>query len=420
MSSKASEPEPEPEPEPQPEPQPELSPSASGGVDKAMRRFAVRVSAVGSVGGLLFGYDLGVVNSALLQLSHHFDLQRPEEKGLVVSILLAGSVLGALFGGVLTDKYGRRAAIIGTDLVFIVGGSVLALAPSLPVVLVGRFIVGIGVSVSAIADVAYLNEMAPQKWRGTIVSVNELMIAGGFLLANLVGGLFSATEGGWRYMFGFAAALAAAQLLGISSLPRSPRWLLLQGRKEEAHASLVQIYGGSEQRATVVLGSLARATEEEAAELAQSSSLGSLLRWRPQLQVAVLLFFFAQLSGQSNVLSYASEMFARAAGCEEIPTGANATAEQSQAHADCEATAVRPRPPSAPLPLCPSAARACSLRAAPCRAGVERRVHRCCEVPLRGHRRLEGRAHLAPQAPRARQRRHCPRPRRAHLGLRLL
>ena len=84
-------------------------------MDKAMRRFAVRVSAVGSVGGLLFGYDLGVVNSALLQLSHHFDLQRPEEKGLVVSILLAGSVLGALFGGVLTDKYGRRAAIIGTS-----------------------------------------------------------------------------------------------------------------------------------------------------------------------------------------------------------------------------------------------------------------------------------------------------------------
>ena len=152
-------------------------------VEKAMRFFAYRVALVGSIGGVLFGYDLGVVAGALLQLAAQFDLEPGQgEKGIVVSILLVGSVLGAFVGGTFTDRYGRRLAIMCTDLVFIVGSCTIATSDTLTQVLIGRFAVGIGVSVSAIADVAYLNEMAPQKWRGTIVSVNEMMIAGGFLL----------------------------------------------------------------------------------------------------------------------------------------------------------------------------------------------------------------------------------------------
>ena len=150
-------------------------------VEKAMKIFAYKVALIGSIGGLLFGYDLGVVAGAILQLHAQFDLS-PAETGGLVSILLFGSVIGALVGGTLTDRYGRRLAIMCTDLTFIVGSLTIATSPTLVQVLIGRFVVGIGVSVSAIADVAYLNEMAPQEWRGTIVSVNEMMIAGGFLL----------------------------------------------------------------------------------------------------------------------------------------------------------------------------------------------------------------------------------------------
>lgn len=154
-------------------------------IEKSMRIFACKVAAVGSIGGVLFGYDLGVVAGAILQLQAQFDLSKTEVGGLV-SILLVGSVLGAFVGGAFTDRYGRRLAIMCTDLAFIVGSLAIATSPTVAQVLIGRFVVGIGVSVSAIADVAYLNEMAPQKWRGTIVSVNEMMIAGGFLLGALL------------------------------------------------------------------------------------------------------------------------------------------------------------------------------------------------------------------------------------------
>ena len=144
--------------------------------EKRSKRFAVKTAIIGSVGGLLFGFDLGVVAGALTQLRDEFQLDA-QERGLVVSILLLGSVVGAVFGGYATDKYGRRTMIVRTDMTFIVGSLAIALAPSFPVLLAGRFVVGIGVSVSAIADVAYLTEVAPTRYRGAVVSMNELMIS---------------------------------------------------------------------------------------------------------------------------------------------------------------------------------------------------------------------------------------------------
>jgi MFS family permease len=126
-------------------------------VERAMRIFACKVALVGSIGGVLFGYDLGVVAGALIQLSAQFDLQDGQgEKGIVVSILLVGAVLGALVGGTFTDRYGRRVAIMCTDVIFILGSFTIATSQSLAQVLIGRLAVGVGVSVSAIADVACL------------------------------------------------------------------------------------------------------------------------------------------------------------------------------------------------------------------------------------------------------------------------
>eukprot|EP01052_Picozoa_sp_SAG31_P023191 SAG31_NODE_1894_length_6965_cov_26.137198_10_plen_294_part_00 len=259
------------------------------------RRFAVKTAVIGSVGGLLFGFDLGVVAGALTQLRDDFSLNA-EERGLVVSILLLGSVIGAVFGGYATDKFGRRTMILRTDVIFIIGSLMIALAPNFAVLLVGRFVVGIGVSVSAIADVAYLTEVAPSKYRGAVVSMNELMISAGFLLANFIGWLFSATPHGWRFMFGFASLIAALQLVGMQTMPKSPRWLLLNGKYHAARQIVKQIYI----HPTAIdaeIRAISDAAEKELDSLRLETPKQTLRRWRPQLCVSVLLFFFAQVRG---------------------------------------------------------------------------------------------------------------------------
>lgn len=220
--------------------------------------FVMKVTAIASLGGVLFGYDMGVIAGALPQLKTAFDLTNNQEE-LVVSILYVGGGLGAAVGGTLCDVLGRRPAILLTDVGFMVGASVLFTAPHVASVCVGRVIVGFAVAVSGIADVSYLHEIAPTQWRGAIVSVNEACISLGFLLAFVVGivltpspdddnnddggGNTATPPRGWRYMFGIGGALALVQFIGMWSMPESPVWLREQGRHEESRAALRRIHG---------------------------------------------------------------------------------------------------------------------------------------------------------------------------------
>jgi MFS family permease len=225
--------------------------------------FVMQVTAIASLGGVLFGYDMGVIAGALPQLKQTFDLTVSQEE-LVVSILYVGGGLGAALGGTLCDFLGRKPAILWTDVTFMIGASVLFTAPDVTAVCIGRIIVGFAVAVSGIADVSYLHEIAPKEWRGAIVSVNEACISLGFLLAFIVGEVFQMplqqqstgndvenNDGGvayypprgWRYMFGLAGVLALIQFLGMWTMPESPVWLKDQGRHEESKAALRRIHG---------------------------------------------------------------------------------------------------------------------------------------------------------------------------------
>jgi MFS family permease len=179
-------------------------------------------------------------------LVHQFQLTQ-HEKERVVSILYLGGGLGAAVGGSLCDYLGRRAGIIMTDVIFIVGAVVLFWAQSLPHLLLGRVIVGFAISVSGIADVTYLHEIAPIEWRGSIVSVNECCISLGFLGAYLVGYVLSwlLPNTGWRTMFGLSGVIAIIQLIGMCHMPESPVWLKEKGRWEEARHVLVRIHDGA-------------------------------------------------------------------------------------------------------------------------------------------------------------------------------
>lgn len=212
--------------------------------DEAPSWFVIKLTATASLGGLLFGYDMGAISGALPLLQASFDLDEAQQQWLV-SILYLGGGLGASVGGSLCDRAGRKRTIILTDIIFMLGAAGLYFAQSYDQVLVGRFVVGIGVAISGVADVSYLHECSPVEWRGAVVSVNEACISLGFLLAYIAGYVYSNPDKEeWRIIFGLAGVIALIQLIGMWSLPESPAWLAQKGRAEDARRARERINGG--------------------------------------------------------------------------------------------------------------------------------------------------------------------------------
>eukprot|EP00934_Nitzschia_sp_Nitz4_P006438 Nitzschia sp. Nitz4//scaffold321_size20361//13798//15465//NITZ4_008687-RA/size20361-processed-gene-0.37-mRNA-1//-1//CDS//3329547787//6428//frame0 len=315
--------------------------------------FLIQVTFLASLGGVLFGYDMGAIGGTLPQIANTFDLNNAQQEWLV-SILYLGGGVGAAMGGTLCDWMGRQKTILGTDVVFMLGALWLYLAPTYGHVLWGRFVVGIAVAVSGVADVSYLHEMAPPQWRGAMVSVNEACISLGFLLAYIAGywygnGHADDKNEEWRMVFGWAGFLALIQGLGMSQMPESPVWLAQVGsRKRPTNSSL-------EDESNKVEGKVSRESTEggtyhsfpssevvsyqhsDGLMLRQDPSqsllhtikiqLQSILvstrwvfsRYRRQVYIATFLAVTQQFCGQTNVLNYAPYIFAEAAGTEDPP-----------------------------------------------------------------------------------------------------
>ena len=155
-----------------------------------------------------------------------------------------GAVSASLVAGRLLNTIGRKLTIQLTALVFTVGALLMALAPSLALLLIGRFVIGFAVSLSAMSECLYISEMADRTNRGMLVTLNELGITVGFLLAYLVNYIFMATPAGWRVMFGLSAGLAIVQAMALVFLPKTPHFLLLRRQEAEAVAVLRRIHGG--------------------------------------------------------------------------------------------------------------------------------------------------------------------------------
>jgi MFS family permease len=204
----------------------------------------VKITVIASFGGILFGYDLGVISGALPLMTVSFGLSSHQQQ-VIVSSLYLGAGVGAALGGSLCDAFGRRKAILITDVWFVVGAAVIVAAPSYQMVVFGRVVLGVAVALSGIADVSYLHEIAPEQWRGSTVSVNEACIALGFLLAFLAGNIFAEHAAGWRIMFGLSGAIAILQMMGMWFVPESPIWLKEQGRHEDSEVALRRIYSYS-------------------------------------------------------------------------------------------------------------------------------------------------------------------------------
>lgn len=285
-------------------------PSGGGGTPPALRRstgYLVKLTTISTLGGLLFGYDTGVISGALPSLREDLQLASLQE-AIVVSSLLFGAMVGALIGGKMADKLGRKGSLRVCAVLFLVGALASAVSPSYPFMVGARGVLGIAVGAAAATVPLYLAEMAPANRRGRMVTVNELMIVSGqmlaFLINAIINGLFGSPDV-WRWMLAVAAIPAVALLVGLFFLPESPRWLALGGRLPEAREVLAMSRAPAE--AETELRIIAEHAQRDTAE-DRGAALRDLraYRWmRRTLWVGVGLAIVQQLTGIGAVIYYA-------------------------------------------------------------------------------------------------------------------
>ncbi|ADP12075.1 MULTISPECIES: sugar porter family MFS transporter [Erwinia] len=202
--------------------------------------FVKVIAAVATLGGLLFGYDTGVISGALLFMGDELHLT-PFTTGLVTSSLLFGAAFGALLSGVFANAAGRKKIIIILALIFVIGAAGTALAPNVGWMIFFRLILGVAVGGASATVPVYIAEIAPANQRGQLVTVQELMIVSGQLLAYMSNAGFNAVWGGsetWRWMLALATVPAVLLWFGMMFMPDTPRWYAMQGRLAEARRVL--------------------------------------------------------------------------------------------------------------------------------------------------------------------------------------
>jgi sugar porter (SP) family MFS transporter len=269
-----------------------------------IRRHVLIGAAITALGGLLFGYDTGVISGALLFIGRDFHGLTSFDKELLTSLLLVGAVIGALAAGRIADRIGRRPTVLGTAAVFVVGVALAASSPDYGVLVVARVVIGLAVGSASMVVPLYIGELVPPNIRGAMVSFNQLAITSGILASYLVDyGLASTAN--WRLMFGLAAIPAVMMFTGMLFQPESPHWLVAHGREGEARTVLRRVRAEG-------------AVEGEIAEVralsGRRSSMRELLdpRLRKVLVVGVLLAVFQQITGINTIIYYAPTLLASA------------------------------------------------------------------------------------------------------------
>ncbi|KAF3575430.1 hypothetical protein DY000_02035904 [Brassica cretica] len=247
------------------------APGSSGYLDMYPERrmsyfgnsYILGLTVTAGIGGLLFGYDTGVISGALLYIKDDFDVVKESSflQETIVSMALVGAMLGAAAGGWINDYYGRKKATMFADVVFAAGAIVMAAAPDPYVLIAGRFLVGLGVGVASVTAPVYIAEASPSEVRGGLVSTNVLMITGGQFLSYLINSAFTQVPGTWRWMLGVSGVPAVVQFVLMMFMPESPRWLFMKNRKEEAIQVLTRMYDIS--RLDDEIDHLSAAEEEE-------------------------------------------------------------------------------------------------------------------------------------------------------------
>ena len=275
--------------------------AATTGSKRQSGSFVTIISVISALAGLLFGYDTGVISGAILFVQQDFRLTTFEEE-IVVSAVLLGAMIGAIIGGRMTDRFGRRNVLAQVAVLFIIGAAGTAFAPTTSWLSAGRVIVGIAIGIASFTAPLYISEISPPEVRGKLVSLNQLMITIGIVCAYLADYALADARG-WRWMFGLAAVPAIILLLGLLFVPESPRWYMSRGLPAQARSVLARIH-----KPSVVD---AEFSAIEASLQLQEGGWKELLspNLRPALIIGIGLAVFQQFTGINTVIYYAPTIF---------------------------------------------------------------------------------------------------------------
>ncbi len=266
------------------------------------------IAASAATAGLIFGYDVAVINGALVFLQTGFNLG-PAQTGLIPTVMLLGCAAGAAGAGWVSDRYGRRKALFAAAALFCIASFAAASATHLAQLLVARMLAGIAAGSASVIAPLYIAEIAPARLRGRLVTLNQLAIVSGILAGFIINyELARLGPANWRWMFAVGAAPALALCVSLLWIPESPRWLLQRGRRENAVAVLRQTLSPAE--VDRALFEFSAAMNEDRGTYREL--FGPALR-KP-LVLTVMLAIIQQVTGINTVMYYGAIIFAQHAG----------------------------------------------------------------------------------------------------------
>jgi sugar porter (SP) family MFS transporter len=269
------------------------------------RGFLARVSLIAGLGGILYGFDMGIIAAVLVFVRQSFALSTRMEE-IIVSVVLVGAMSGAVAGGSIADCIGRRSTLAWGGIIFLFGSLLAFWSPDVMILIVARGLLGIAIGFTSVTAPVYVSEMAPPQSRGLLIGLYQFALTIGIVLADLVGYWLAGAQA-WRTMFGLGAVPAAIFLALIFTLPESPRWLFAQNRID-AMQSVLSSYtdaAGAKLLIEEIRAALAIPVEQRWRELFKPAV-------RTSLFVAVGFTVLQQVTGINTIIYYGPQIFALA------------------------------------------------------------------------------------------------------------
>lgn len=290
-------------------------------------RYLGIIALIATFGGLLFGYDTGVINGALEPMSRELGMDAAAQ-GWVTGSLAFAAAIGALVCGRISDRFGRRLTIIGLSTIFFIGALTCVFAPSMATLITGRTLLGLAVGGASAVVPVFLAELAPYEIRGSLSGRNELMVVGGqlaaFIVNALIGNLWGEHDGVWRWMFAICTLPAIGLFIGMLRVPESPRWLLRVGRREQAVEVMRRVRPA--ERAEAEIADIERTLQAETTS--QNNAAGKegagVRGWFVRiLLVGILVGAGQQLTGINSIMYYGIKVLKEAGFSESAALIAN-------------------------------------------------------------------------------------------------